>query len=156
MTRSCPSATRTITCGTGRDHRYLLEEFVADLSGGHNVRQTVYVECGSMYSATEGREAFRCVGETEFAQGIAAQSASGQYGPALVAAGIVAYANLIDSNADEVIQDHFASSDYRFHGVRFSCAWDDSPAIAARRGTLRGCCGMSDFAGNLMACICLI
>lgn len=120
------------------DDRYLLEEFVADLSGGHNVRQTVYVECGSMYSAIAGNEAFRCVGETEFAQGIAAQSDSGQYGPARVAAGIVAYANLMDSNADEVIQDHFAASDYRFHGIRFSCAWDDSLAITARPGNFAG------------------
>ena len=37
----------------------------------------------------------------------------------------------MDSNAHEVIQYHFASSDYRFHGIRLSCAWDDSPAIAA-------------------------
>ena len=37
----------------------------------------------------------------------------------------------MDSNAHEVIQYHFASGDYRFHAIRLSCAWDDSPAIAA-------------------------
>src|SRR5689334_2783302 len=50
--------------------RYLLEQLAADVKG-HNVRQTVFIECGSMYRA-DGPDEFRVVGETEFVQGIAA------------------------------------------------------------------------------------
>ena len=74
--------------------RYLLDQLAQDLAGGHNVVQTVFIECHSMYRA-RGPEEMRSVGEVEFVQGIAAQSASGQYGPTAVAAGIVGNANLM-------------------------------------------------------------
>ena len=32
--------------------RYLLDELLADLKSGHNVRGTVYMECGSFYKAS--------------------------------------------------------------------------------------------------------
>ena len=38
--------------------RYLLDEYLVDLQSGHNVRATVFIECGSMYRA-DGPEAFR-------------------------------------------------------------------------------------------------
>src|SRR5262245_43680542 len=43
-------------------HRYLLDELLADLRSGHNVVATVFAECHSMYRA-DGPEAFRPVGE---------------------------------------------------------------------------------------------
>ena len=55
--------------------RYLLDELSKDLGGGHRIAQTVFIECRSMYRAHGPRE-LRSVGETEFVQGIAAQSAS--------------------------------------------------------------------------------
>src|SRR5258708_3385286 len=55
---------------------YLLDDLASDAKG-QNVRQTVFIECGSMYRA-DGPEEFRVVGETEFVQGIAAESASGR------------------------------------------------------------------------------
>ena len=71
--------------------RYLLDQLTDDLGGGHNVTQTVFIECHSMYRAG-GPEELRCIGETEFVQGLAAQSASGNYSPTEVAAGIVSNA----------------------------------------------------------------
>ena len=74
--------------------RYLLDELLDDLRGaGHAVRGTVYIQGRSMLRA-DGPEALRPVGETEFANGIAAMSASGTYGPILVCNGIVGYADL--------------------------------------------------------------
>ena len=58
--------------------RYLAPELMADF-GGHNVRATVFIESLSMYRA-EGPEWLRPVGEVEFANGVAAMSASGAYG----------------------------------------------------------------------------
>src|ERR1700722_2138954 len=68
--------------------RYLIEEISSVIGSGHNVIATVYVEARSMYRA-QGPEAFRPVGEVEFANGAAAMSASGGYGSAAVCAGIV-------------------------------------------------------------------
>ena len=71
-------------------HRYLLDEFLADVRTGHRIVATVFEECHSMYRAG-GPEELRSVGETEFVAGVAAMSASGLYGPTRVAAGIVGF-----------------------------------------------------------------
>ena len=74
--------------------RYLIEEMASDIASGHNIIATVYVDCRSMYRAS-GPEAFRPVGEVEFANGVAAMSASGGYGKAAICAGIVSHVNLL-------------------------------------------------------------
>ena len=67
--------------------RYMIEEMAADIASGHNIIATVYVDCRSMYRA-HGPEAFRPVGEVEFANGVAAMAASGGYGKAAICAGV--------------------------------------------------------------------
>lgn len=104
--------------------RYLLDELQADLNCGHNVRATVYVQCGSMYRA-DGPSALRPVGETEFVTGVAAMSASGQYGEARACAGIVGHADLTLGGAvTEVLEAHIRAGGGRFRGIRHSCSWD--------------------------------
>ena len=78
--------------------RYLLDDIRADLESGHTVTSTVFIECGAMYK-TDGAQEMRVIGETEFVNGIAAMSASGLYGPARVAAGIIGSANLSHRDA---------------------------------------------------------
>ena len=63
---------------------YFLPELLADIGGGHNIVSTVFLECGAMYRKTGPRE-MAPVGEVEFVNGIAAMSASGNYGPCRVA-----------------------------------------------------------------------
>ena len=110
--------------------RYLLDQLTGDVGGGHNITQTVFIECHSMYRAG-GPEELRCIGETEFVQGLAAQSASGQYGPTEVAAGIVSNADLMLGDAvQSVLEAHRSASGNRFRGIRFSCAWDASPEVS--------------------------
>ncbi|HYR89329.1 MAG TPA: amidohydrolase family protein [Terriglobia bacterium] len=102
--------------------RYLLEQLAADVKG-NNVRQTVFIECGSMYRA-DGPEEFRVVGETEFVQGIAAESASGRYGDLRAAAGIVGTVDLrLGDRAAPVFEAHIAASRQRFRGIRHGGAW---------------------------------
>ncbi len=109
--------------------RYLLDELLEDTGSGHDVRETVFLECSSMYRK-DGPQKMKPVGETEFAQGIAAQSASGQYGPTIAAAGIVSFADLmLGSQVASVLEAHLAASPNRFRGIRNSCSWDESPAI---------------------------
>ena len=115
------------------DDRYLLEELLQDIGGGHNVVSTVFVECKSMYRE-DGPEELQSVGETEFVQGIAARSARGQYGAARVAAGIVGCADLtLGAAVVPILEAHLAASRNRFRGIRHTCAWDASPGITSYR-----------------------
>jgi predicted TIM-barrel fold metal-dependent hydrolase len=115
------------------NHRYLLDELLADCNTGHHVVATVFAECHSMYRA-DGPEAFRPVGETEFVAGVAAMSASGLYGPTRVAAGIVGFADLtLGDRVEPVLEAHMRASGGRFRGVRHSAAWDADPIIGNSR-----------------------
>jgi predicted TIM-barrel fold metal-dependent hydrolase len=109
--------------------RYLLDELLKDLRSGHNVRATVYMECGAMYRG-DGPEALRCVGETEFVNGIAAMTASGIYGEVRACAGIVGHVDLRQGGAaEDVLRSHIAAGHGRFRGIRQSASHDDDPGV---------------------------
>jgi predicted TIM-barrel fold metal-dependent hydrolase len=115
------------------DHRYLLD----DLNTGHKIEATVFLECRSMYRAG-GPPEMRPVGETEFANGIAAISASGNYGRTRVAAGIVGYADLtLGERVEPVLEMHIRAGCGRFRGVRHSAGWDQSDTIGNSRTDMR-------------------
>ena len=103
--------------------RYLLDELLADLKSGHNVIGTVYMECGAMYRA-DGPEALRCVGETEFVNGVAAMTASGH---------LRRRARLRRHRrpcrfphrreaVEDVLRSHIAAGHGRFRGIRHSAS----------------------------------
>ncbi len=109
--------------------RYLLDELMFDLNTGHRVLSTVFVECMAMYRA-EGPLELAPVGETEFVQGIAAMSASGQYGDTRVAGAIISYADLnLGDDVADVLRAHVAASPNRFRGIRHAAAWDPSAEV---------------------------
>lgn len=112
------------------EDRYLLDEMLADLDSGHNIVSTVYIECGSMFRA-DGPEHLKCVGETEFVNGVAAMSASGQYGPCRIAAGIVGTAPLLSGGklAAEALDAQTAAGNGRFRGIRCGATWHESPDV---------------------------
>jgi predicted TIM-barrel fold metal-dependent hydrolase len=115
--------------------RYLIEDLADDIGSGHNIIATVYVEARSMYRAT-GPEAFRPVGEVEFANGAAAMSASGGYGPAAVCAGIVGHVNLLLGEAARpVLEAEMIAGNGRFRGIRHSSAWDADATAASMYAT---------------------
>ena len=107
-----------------RAMRYLLPEFLSDLNTGHNIRATVFVQCGAMYRA-DGPEAFKPVGETEFVNGVAAMCASGTYGPIRACAGIVGHVDLTAGAAvREVLEAHLRTAADRFRGIRHAASYD--------------------------------
>ncbi|HTQ14131.1 MAG TPA: amidohydrolase family protein [Rhizomicrobium sp.] len=110
--------------------RYLLDELLADLKSGHNVRATIYMECGAMYRA-DGPEALRCVGETEFVNGIAAMTASGIYGSVRACAGIVGHVDLRQDPGvvEDALRSHMAAGHGRFRGIRQSASHDDDAMV---------------------------
>ena len=108
---------------------YLLHEMLADINTGHNVVSTVFVECAAMYNVDLSPE-HSPVGETEFVQGIAAMSSSGQYGDCRVAAGIVSFADLTLGEAVRpVLQAHIDAAPNRFKGIRHTAGWHSSDEI---------------------------
>ena len=111
------------------EHRYLLPDLAADIATGHKIVATVYVQARSMYRA-DGPEPMRPVGEVEFANGAAAQSASGIYGPARACAGIVGFADLrLGDAAQPVLEALVAAGNGRLRGIRNTTAAHPDPEI---------------------------
>lgn len=108
--------------------RYLLDNLLADTGSGHNVRATIYLECGAFYRADAGP--FAPVGEVEFVNGVAAMAASGVYGETRACAGIVGHTDLTRGDgAVEVLEALIAAGNGRFRGIRHSASWDADPDV---------------------------
>ncbi|MCW2869496.1 amidohydrolase family protein [Actinacidiphila oryziradicis] len=108
---------------------YFLPDLLADIGGGHAIVATVYLECQSMYRK-HGPAEMAPVGEVEFVNGIAAMSASGNYGPCRVAEGIVGYADLrLGARVRDVLEAEITAGGGRFRGIRQGVAWDGDPSV---------------------------
>lgn len=120
-----------------RDHpaatRYLLDDYLADIDSGHNVVSTIFVDSYAMYRA-RGHKAMAPLGEVEFANGVAAMCASGQYGKTRVAAGIIGHADMTrGARVGATLDAMAARAPNRFRGIRHSAAWDADPAMPKHR-----------------------
>ena len=112
--------------------KYLLPELAADLNSGHNVRSTVFIEVRCEYRK-DGPEEMKPVGEVEYVQAIADESAAGMQGPARAAAAIIGHADLkLGEAVRPVLEAMRAASPNRFRGVRHSVGWDESPELTNR------------------------
>ncbi len=116
---------------------YEMDALLADAGAGHNVVETVFIECRSAY-LTDGPEALRPVGETRYAARLAREAAAAGAGARL--AGIVAHADLRDPDLDAVLDAHEAAGDGLFRGIRHAGAWDEEPDALAIPG--RGPAGL--------------
>ena len=113
--------------------RYVLEDLWADTESGHNIEQTVFIDCHSGYR-TDGPEHLRPVGETEFVTGVAAESAK-RAGAATIAA-IVSHANMrLGEAVEEVLAAHEAAGNGLFRGIRHAGPSDSTGTLTnAGRG----------------------
>ena len=118
--------------------QYLLPDLAADINSGHNVRSTVFVEARSEYR-TDGPEEYRCVGEVEFVQAIADESATGAHGEGRAAAAIIGRADLkMGDGVRPVLEALQAASPNRFRGS--GTRWVGIPIRTWRTGRLKVCC----------------
>jgi predicted TIM-barrel fold metal-dependent hydrolase len=109
---------------------YLLPNLLADIGGGHNIVSTVFLECRAMYRK-EGSREMAPVGEVEFVNGIAAMSASGNYGPCRVAEAIVGGGDLtVGARVRELLEAEIAVAGGRLRGIRHGVAWDTHKEIS--------------------------
>ena len=110
---------------------YLLPDLLADAAGGHDIRATIFVQCGEMYRA-HGPEEEKSLGETEFVTGVAAVSASGRHGPTRACAGIIGMVDLtLGAKVDALLEAHRAAAGGRFCGIRNRTAWHPSPDVTS-------------------------
>lgn len=117
-------------------HHYLMPEALADFRGSHNVVATVFAQCHAMYRA-EGPPELRAVGEIEFANGIAAQSASGDYGPIRLCAGLIGDLDLtLGARVEGVLDAMERAGGGRLRGMRPTVAYDRHIGGAAGPGAL--------------------
>jgi L-fuconolactonase len=112
---------------------YMFHDLLADTQTGHNVVGTVFVDCHSMYRK-DGPAELRCLGETEFANGVAAMSASGLYGALRACDGIVSHVDLrLGAKAGAVFDAQIAAGNGRFKGIRYQTGWDADSGIRNSR-----------------------
>ena len=104
-----------------RNGVYLVPQLQADLDAGHNVRGTVFIQCGYGFRA-DGPPEMRPVGETETVVRMTKGATPG------ICAGIVGYTDFrLGERVDAVLEAHVAAGEGRFCGIRQSAGWD--PAI---------------------------
>jgi predicted TIM-barrel fold metal-dependent hydrolase len=107
---------------------YTFNEIQAEVTSGHNVVATVFMECGAFYRAGAG-DAMKVLGEVEYVNGVAAQSASGLYGPGRLCAAIIGHADLTLGDGAAPVLEALMAVTPRFKGIRHAAAWDADPEV---------------------------
>ncbi len=102
--------------------QYLERELSVDVSSGHNIVATIFMQCGWQHR-TEGPEELRPVGET---QSVAAFASRFETGKTRACKGIIGFADLRGPHLDDVLLAHREAGGGRFRGIRHSAAWDDA------------------------------
>ncbi len=96
---------------------YFADELLADLTSGHNIRKTVFIQCRYGYRE-DGPTDLKPVGETEFVVGIAEECAR-KRSDIGACDGIVAHANLLLGDAVQPVLDaHKEAAKGRLRGIR--------------------------------------
>jgi len=120
-------------------NRYLLDDLVADIRGGHNIWATVYVQSTGMGYRMTGDPNYAPVGEAEFANCVAGTPASTDHGPVRVCAGIVGYADLaLGDGVKPVLEALIEAGGGHFRSIRDSLVWDEYGHLNARGSARNG------------------
>jgi L-fuconolactonase len=127
--------------------RYLLDELLADVSSGHNVGATVFIQCGSGYRK-DGPEEMRPIGESEFVRAIA-EEGDRRGGQTKICAGIVSFADLRLPNVDAVLEGQIAAAGGRFRGIRQIAAHDPAIISSSSYVPMAGLMDQPDFRRGL-------
>jgi L-fuconolactonase len=118
------------------ENQYQLDNFIEDLTTGHKVVKTVFIESRLMMDKNASPD-MQPVSETEYINKIVSQSRN-KCG-INIAEGIVGFADLmLGSQVDHVLQAHILKSNQKFRGVRHTCAWDGDPIFKKRHNASKG------------------
>ena len=108
-------------------NQYLLEDLWADTGSGHNVTNTVFIDCSQCYwNSTD--QALNPVGETEFVKKIADDSKADPKQATI--SGIVGHVDmLLGFEAERVLEKHLEIGQELFKGIRHAGGWDPHPDV---------------------------
>ena len=113
--------------GVKGSYRYLLQDLWRDTSSGHNIKKTVFIDCGQEYRS-EGPEEFKPIGETEFVVQIAKQAQEDSTQAQI--AGIIGHANMmLGTSVKEVLELHAEKGEGLFRGIRHAGGWDEDERV---------------------------
>jgi predicted TIM-barrel fold metal-dependent hydrolase len=116
------------------DKVYRVNDLLDDMSGGHNIRATVFIECKTHYDAV-APAGFEPLGEVRFACD-EARKAQALGAHAKVAAAIVANADLLlGDSARPVLERMVEISGERVRGIRNIAVWHADPSVRASAAT---------------------
>ena len=105
----------------------MLEDFWEDTSSGHNVTDSVYIECSEFFWSSE-KEHLNPVGETEHIKGLSQLSKKNSTKTSI--SGIIGHANLLlGKDVNEVLEKHIDIGGNLFKGIRHAGSWDPSDKI---------------------------
>ena len=126
MMGAFPEPVHPFIAAIARSAYYTFNELHADTTSGHNVIGTVFMECGAFYR-NGASDALKVVGEVEYVNGVAAQSASGLYGNQRLCAAIIGHADLRLGDGARGVLETLMATTARFKGIRHQGAWDANP-----------------------------
>lgn len=126
MMGAFPEPVHPFIAAIARSAYYTFNELHADTTSGHNVIGTVFMECGAFYR-NGASDTLKVVGEVEYVNGVAAQSASGLYGNQRLCAAIIGHADLRLGDGARGVLETLMASTARFKGIRHQGAWDANP-----------------------------
>ena len=108
-------------------NQYLLEDLWLDTGSGHNVTNTVFIDCSQCYwNSTD--QALNPVGETEFVKKIADESKADPKQATI--SGIVGHVDmLLGFEAERVLEKHLEIGQELFKGIRHAGGWDPHPDV---------------------------
>lgn len=117
---------------------YRVEDYLGDISGGQNIRRTIFVESRMMLKEGVPPE-MQPVGETEYVRDVTSRFHGGTGNLPAIAAGIIGFADLTLGDAvAPVLEAHIAAGEGKFRGIRYTTAWDASPELRSRWEVPRG------------------
>lgn len=126
MLGALPEPLHPFVASVARSPYYTFNELQADATSGHNVIATVFMECGAFYRAGAS-DALKVVGEVEYVNGVAAQSACGLYGDLRLCDAIIGHADLRQGDGARPVLEALMAASGRFKGIRHQGAWDKDP-----------------------------
>ena len=116
------------------DKTYRVADLLADMSVGHDIRATVFIECKTHYDTTAAA-GFEALGEVRFACGQAREAAVLRT-HTQVAAAVVANADLLlGDKVRPVLERMLEVSDSRVRGIRNISVWHADPGVRASAAT---------------------
>ena len=129
-------------------NQYLLEELWTDTGSGHNITNTVFIDCGQCYWDLADT-ALNPVGETEFVKKIA--DASKANPDQATISGIVGHVDmLLGFESERILEKHLEVGQELFKGIRHAGGWDPHPNIRnSHHDACEGLYLLSDFLDGL-------